>query len=137
MKRYRIMLPIVALLVKKKHSSEIKEEDWFFDKVNFKPISVLAQVLGILSIISSFLVPFVSSGLNYMNYVNFGYMTGGYSGSDNAFINFVMWIIMLLGGIALLKLGKRKIPVYSDLAYAIEDYVKDEIKKSKNVSQEE
>ena len=81
------------------------EVDWFFDAVEFDRQSIAAILIGIISILS---------GLYAI--VLFDWISGG---------------IAILSGIALTSLGARKVPDYSTLAYAIEDYIKQESGNSK------
>jgi len=94
--------------------------DWFFDKVQFRRQSNLAIVIGILTILSSFMV--------------FGVMGMGGSGINTGMLiiaAFISWIIIVMAGAALISLGAREVPRYPTLADAIEDYVKDQIEQSK------
>ena len=89
-----------------------KEEDWFFDKVEFKRQSWVAIILGVLVILSSFSV-----------FGMVGNVGMGTSGLDNMVNAVVMWIFAILGGIALISLGMKQVPDYSSMVYAIEDYI--------------
>ena len=60
-------------------------------------------------------------------------MGGIYGGSGlDIFSKFIIWILIMLSGLALVSLGARKVPDYPSLANTIEDFVKNEIKQSKN-----
>jgi len=118
------MRQLLGLIKKKKENkieksnAELLHFNWFFDKVKFRRQSRLAMALGILAMLSSFSIFF---------------MGGIYGGSGlDIFSKFITWILIMLSGIALVSLGARKVPDYPSLANAIEDFVKNEIKQSKN-----
>jgi len=93
--------------IKFKAYEEISDVGWFFDVVSFDNQSVVAIVLGILTIFS---------GL-YVIFLMLNWVSGG---------------LVILSGIALLSLGARKVPDYVTLASAIDDYIKQEIGKIKS-----
>lgn len=80
-------------------------------KVSFHNQSNLAVVMGILIILGSFGI--------------FAIPMGGYGGQD-IILKFAMFIISILFGISLIKLGARKVPDYDEFFAAIENLVKKE-----------
>ena len=109
---------------KESKSSSINTElHWFWDKVEFRRQSKLAMAIGILAIISSFFILISllagSGGMN--NSAQMPIVVGG----------LIQFILSVLIGIVLISLGAREVPKYPSLANAIQDYVNEKIKESK------
>ena len=109
---------------KESKSSSINTElHWFWDKVEFKRQSKLAMAIGILAIISSFFILISllagSGGMN--NSAQMPIVVGG----------LIQFILSVLIGIVLISLGAREVSKYPSLANAIQDYVNEKIKESK------
>ena len=109
---------------KKESKSSIvnTELDWFWDKVEFRRQSKLSIVLGILTIIFSFMIFVMAS--------SFTYGMGSSDKSGIMIVVFIMWILIIMTGITLISLGARQVPKYPSLVTAIEDYVNEKIKDS-------
>ncbi|MBS1268602.1 MAG: hypothetical protein MAG458_01333 [Nitrosopumilus sp.] len=106
-----------------KTSSINTELHWFWDKVEFRRQSKLAIAIGILAIISSFfiLISLISTGGGMSSMAKQSLVIGG----------FIQFILSALIGIVLISLGARQVPKYPSLANAIQDYVNEKIKESK------
>ena len=109
---------------KESKSSSINTElHWFWDKVEFRRQSKLAMAIGILAIISSFfiLISSITTGGGMSSMAKQSLIIGG----------FIQFILSVLIGIVLISLGAREVPKYPSLANAIQDYVNEKIKESK------
>lgn len=115
---------------KEPKSSYINTElHWFMDKVEFRRQSKLAIAIGIITIIFSFSVFFTIPP------------NESYTGWNSSFFHMVAiiatiitWIVMILTGCVLISLGAREVPKYPSLANAIQDYINQKIKESKNIN---
>jgi hypothetical protein len=106
-----------------KSSSINTEQHWFWDKVEFRRQSKLAMAIGILAIISSFfvLISSITTGGGMSSSAQQSLIIGG----------FIQFILSVLIGIVLISLGARQVPKYPSLANAIQDYINQKVKESK------